>query len=198
MQSDKENDSSGLLKGGRTGGSDAGSSDSGKNGVDTSPPVKSLAPGSIIKQGILLKKGRNKIYHPWVLRSFTLDDQSILRYYDGRKLRGQISLTNAVIEHVLPSRADKKSYAFEIGNIITDSALQKSSMLLVASSEFEMNDWIQALRLGANKPTVTKGALSYESFDVSFTYFAVSLLLSYHVSPRMWYEWRIQQLTYEN
>jgi len=165
METDKENDSSGLLKSVRTGGSDAGSSDSGKHGMGTLSLPKSTTSGSVIKQGILLKKGRNKIYHPWVLRTFILDDQSILRYYDGRKLRDQISLTNAVVETVPPNRADRRSYAFEIGNIITDSALQKSSILLVASSEFEMNDWIQALRLGANKPTVTKGALPYESFD---------------------------------
>jgi hypothetical protein len=122
--------------------------------------------GNIVLSGILSKRGRNKLYHPWVLRSVTIDDQSTLRYYDGKTLKGIVSLTGCAVEPF--AAADGRNFAFEIKNISVEKSFQESSLMLAASSSAEQQLWIQTINQYSQRLLQSKANFAYESFDVSY------------------------------
>eukprot|EP01040_Poterioochromonas_malhamensis_P004815 gene4815-5169_t len=121
--------------------------------------------GGIIKKGILSKRGRKKIFRPWVLRTIVLDDRNMLSYYDGRTLKGSFSLEGTSTAFVPPERADGRLFAFEITNIQHTGALQSNSLLLAAGSQPEAEEWIEAIISLMRKHVSMKVNIQYESFD---------------------------------
>ena len=118
---------------------------------DESSVVQSSSiPIQFLKKGILLKKGRNKIFRPWVLRTVVLESANRLLYFDGSKLRGEVHLDGTTINPVPKEQADGKPHAFEISNIATAKRTQLGSLLLAASSVQEASEWINALQRAIN------------------------------------------------
>jgi hypothetical protein len=122
----------------------------------------------IVKKGFLTKKGRKRIFRPWVLRTIILDDRNILSYYDGRTLKGTVLLEGTTTTLIPPDKADGKHYAFEITNISNKKALQTSNLILAASSEHEADEWVEAIFSLAKKQPSSKANFQYESFEVSY------------------------------
>lgn len=121
----------------------------------------------IIKKGILNKKGRKKIFRPWVLRTIVLDDRHMLSYYDGTTLKGCINLIGTSTNLVPPEKADGRNFAFEITNISTTRTFQRNSLLLAASSQAEADEWVNAIISMMQKHDSAKVNFEYESFEVS-------------------------------
>ena len=120
----------------------------------------------IVKRGILSKRGRNKLYHPWTLRTIIVDDRANLYYYDGKALKGEIDLKGAIIQIVKADAAEGHQFAFEISNITSKNALQSASLILASSSKSEADEWVDVLSALARVTSSTKINFAYESFDV--------------------------------
>lgn len=140
-------------------------------------------PPNTVLRGILSKKGRNKLYQPWAIRTVILDDESTLRYFDGQSLRGEVDVVGCFLRTLTPDQADGRSHAFEIANISEKGALKSSSLILAASSALEAQAWMDALITASHQtkkkiePTA-RSNYSYESLDVSFCPFLFNILAS--------------------
>lgn len=108
------------------------------------------------KTGFLMKKGMGYLYRPWAKRYFVLDLDHSLTYYDGESVRGVLKLLGAAVRKVGESSRvegcrSNASHVFEVYNLcVTNSSslFNKQNLLrLRASSEKEMNEWIEALNL---------------------------------------------------
>lgn len=139
--------------------SSAGISDSGK----MSPHVIE----GIVKKGILSKRGRKKIFHPWVLRTIVLDNRNVLTYLDGKTLKGTVNLEGTTVSLVPPEKANGRQFAFEISSISNTRALQTTTLMLAASSLKEAEDWVEAIVSLTAKHVSSKGNVHYESLEVS-------------------------------
>jgi hypothetical protein len=144
-------------------------SDSQKN-----PPLQAEG---IVKKGILSKKGRKKIFRPWVLRTIVLDNRNILSYFDGRTLKGTVNLHGTTTTPLPPDKADGRSYAFEVSHISKHGALQGSSLILAASSAGEAEEWVNAINSLTRKHDTSTSTFQYESLEVSFPILLSSLSL---------------------
>jgi hypothetical protein len=129
----------------------------------------------IVKKGFLTKKGRKRIFRPWVLRTIVLDDRRVLSYYDGRTLKGTVLLEGTTTTLIPPEKADGKHYAFEITDISNKKALQTSNLILAASCEHEADEWVEAISSLAKKQPSSKANFQYESFEVMHGFFFLSL-----------------------
>jgi hypothetical protein len=124
--------------------------------------------GNIVKKGILLKRGRNSLYHPWYLRTVVITDKNKLMYYDNDKLKGMVSLIGCVIRMIPPSEIGGKPFGFEIAGIAQQKASQENRLILVAGSENEVLEWMEALEVAHRMYASTvKTTFEYESLGVS-------------------------------
>ncbi len=124
--------------------------------------------GTTVKRGILLKRGRNSLYHPWYLRTVIITDKNNLLYYDNDKMKGAVSLIGSTIRMVPPSEIGGKPYAFEISNIGQQKTSQENRLILVAGSENEVLEWMDALETAHRLYASTvKATYQYASLGVS-------------------------------
>jgi hypothetical protein len=129
----------------------------------------SINMGNTIRRGILLKRARSKLFTPWYLRTVVVTDRNKLFYFDDTKLKGVVSLRDAVVRVLPPEEAGGKPFGFEIGNIPTQRRSQENRLILVAGSDQERNEWFSALSAAAHAQS-TRGrgdSVEYESFGVS-------------------------------
>ncbi len=130
--------------------------------------IPAPAPLAYIKKAILSKKGMGKMIRPWVLRTVVLDRNHNLLYYDGNKLRGEISLSGTIARHVEADLADGRPFAFEIANISGVKKHQNSSLLLAASCQQDAKDWVDCLMIAASTPSLKSNDVTgYTTFEVN-------------------------------
>jgi hypothetical protein len=133
-----------------------------KSSTDSSVMLRN---STFIKKGILSKKGMSKLLRPWSLRTIVLCSNQKLQYYDGKTLKGEISLVGTKINHISPLIADGRDFAFEISNITGLKLSKIPVLILAAGSTYEANEWVEALTLAAVKANTIKGS-EYISFVV--------------------------------
>lgn len=80
-----------------------------------------------------------------------------------------------MIKRLPSSEADGRNYAFEISGILSSGSGKSDTLILAASSEFEADDWINAIssinqQLEENNQQNNKEDHVYQSFEVSFLY----------------------------
>lgn len=99
---------------------------------------------------------------PWTLRTMIVYDTNMLRYYDGSKLKGEISLHGTVVHNLSPEQADGREHAFAISNITGLGRSKVAELVLAAGTKVEVDEWIAAIR-GATTVTDT---FAYQSLKV--------------------------------
>jgi hypothetical protein len=120
----------------------------------------------ILKKGILLKKSRSKFLGgPWTLRTFILDTDNRLSYYDGRTFKGDVHLAGTIVNHVAQDGMDNRKFPFQISNILSVKGTQGSTLQLAAGSFQEADDWVTCLTRASAGSTST-GAAGYITFEV--------------------------------
>lgn len=137
----------------------------------------------IVKKGILTKRSRSKyLSGPWTLRTFILDSNSTLSYYDGKTFKGEVALAGTSVNHVAQDAADGRTFPFQISNISSVKRTQGTTLLLAAGSFQEADDWVRCLAHAAAGSTST-GAAGYITFEVRRTSYisfsTVALLTTY-------------------
>lgn len=120
----------------------------------------------VVKRGILLKRGRGKVYHPWQLRTVIIRSDYKLYYFEQEILKGTITLEGTKVCAIDTETAGNRPYGFEISNIPHTVTCKVNSLILVAGSEVERDDWIHAIELAAR--------FAAKSVDTSYTSFGVS------------------------
>lgn len=132
----------------------------------TKPPSPSPSP-SYIKKAILSKKGMGKLIRPWVLRTIVLDRSNKLSYYDGKQLKGELSLEGATARHIDSDLSDGRQFAFEVSGLGGTKKHQNNSLILAASCINEANDWVEVLTKAANALPVQKShdVTGYTTFE---------------------------------
>ncbi len=153
-------------------GSPGGESPSGKhrrsvaatlNGIILKMPLGS---GDIFKKGIVLKRGRNRLYHPWYLNSVVVTDQNLLLYFDGETLKGKVSLQGTSVRILSPQEITGKPYGLEISNVPSKKMLKEDRIVFVVGSEHEATEWLNAFET-AQRMYMSRSTTKYESFGVS-------------------------------
>lgn len=122
---------------------------------------------SIIKGGILAKRGRGQFIKPWSLRTIIIDQNKQLFYYDREVLKGNVDLEGTTIRYLPPTEADGRENAFEIMNISNVKATQDRSLILAATSLKEAEEWVDVLMNSATVSSSSKIFMAeYESLQV--------------------------------
>ena len=68
-----------------------------------------------------------------------------LYYYDGKKLKGEISLIGTLCKKLNPNEAEGNPFAFEISNIRSEKSDNYVKLVLAASAEIEAMTWIEEI-----------------------------------------------------
>jgi hypothetical protein len=155
--------------------------------------------GGVVKKGIVLKRGRNRFYHPWYLNSLVITDQNMMLYYDGESLRGKVSLHGAIVRMLSHQEIKGKPYGLEISKIPLKQVLKEDRIFFVVGSELEANEWMNAFEL-AQRMYMSRSSSKYESFGVSTKTSSLSLFLSLsffflitHISLQIGYDAKAQK-----
>lgn len=122
---------------------------------------------AIVLKGILSKRSRNLfIRGPWALRTVLLYSNNKFFYFNGKVLKGEVSLAGTEVSFVSPELADGRNYAFQIANIKTEKRVQSSTLIFAAGSQQEAEDWVYNLS-AAVKSLDTLSKTAYITFEVS-------------------------------
>lgn len=105
---------------------------------------------SFVKEGLLCKKGMGRLYRPWAERSFILDQEYTLGYYQNGDMRGAINVKGSSISVLRASEADGRNFAFSVVSpqvIHHGSVLSAGELILAASNMEEAAEWCACLQL---------------------------------------------------
>jgi hypothetical protein len=101
--------------------------------------------------GTIHKKGMGKMYRPWAKRSFSLNLDHTLSYFNGSAHRGLINVRGCSVRVLLPREAEGRHHAFlvEAPLVLRSKTwlFRSRDLVLAAESAEESADWCAALNV---------------------------------------------------